>query len=256
MTAASPVKRFRKRPVVVSAIRWTGDNEAEVREFAGGLFGTVDPEDRGDDPEITAEVLDKLHSTWVGVKTGQWVVRGIRGEFYPLDDEVRLDSYDPAAGPEAPGMTPGQAVYEAHQAFMIRCFPGIASIGWDELSGEALAGWEGIAQSGITAGGWDALAAEIESLAPGDGVTAGSTILAQVCRAVAARLTGSRPKGEVSVWIDDEGNGDAKVTVAWGAPRQAEKTARGEAGEEPWFPGGDPRDDDWTGGYRPGIEGD
>lgn len=23
-----------------------------------------------------------------------------------------------------------------------------------------------------------------------------------------------------------------------------------------FFPGGDPRDDDWTGGYRPGIEGD
>jgi hypothetical protein len=25
---------------------------------------------------------------------------------------------------------------------------------------------------------------------------------------------------------------------------------------EPWFPGGDPRDDDRAGGYRPGIEGD
>ena len=162
------------------------------------------------------------------MKTGQWIVRGVRGEFHPLDDEVRLDSYDRADGPEAPGTTPGQAVYEAHQAFMIRCFPGIAPIGWGELSPEAQGEWEGIAQAGITAGGWDALAAEIESLAPGDGITAGSTILAQVCRAVAARLTGNRPKGEVSVWLDDEGDGDAKITVAWGAPRQAEKAVRGE----------------------------
>jgi hypothetical protein len=129
--------------------------------------------------------------------------------------------------------TPGQAVYEAHQAFMIRRFPGIARIGWDELSGETQAEWEGIAQAGIAAGGWDALAAETGSLTPGDGVTVGSTILAQVCRAVAARLTGTRPQGEVSVWIDDEDDGDAKVTVAWGAPRDAEKAARGEDWDDP-----------------------
>lgn len=153
MTAPSPVRRFRKRPVVVSAIRWTGGNEAEVREFAGGLFGTVTPDARAAqaDPEITAEVYDKLHSTWVGVKTGQWVVRGIRGEFYPLDEEIRQETYDPADGPEAPGMTPGHAVYEAHQAFMIRCFPGIARIGWEELSPEAQAQWEGIARAPIAA---------------------------------------------------------------------------------------------------------
>jgi hypothetical protein len=39
---------------------------------------------------------------------------------YPLDDEVRLETCDPADAPEAPGMTPGQAVFEAHQAFMVR----------------------------------------------------------------------------------------------------------------------------------------
>jgi hypothetical protein len=94
MTADTPVTRFRKRPVVVEAIRWTGDNEAEVREFAGGLFGTVTPEARVGGPGITAEVLDKLHSTWVGVKTGQWVVRGVKGEFYPIDQEVLEETYE------------------------------------------------------------------------------------------------------------------------------------------------------------------
>jgi hypothetical protein len=47
--------------------------------------------------------------------------------------------------------TPGQVVYEAHQAFMIRRFPGIAPIGWRELSGEAQGEWEGIAQAGTDA---------------------------------------------------------------------------------------------------------
>lgn len=88
-----PVK-FRKRPVVVEAAQWAGDNEAELVAFAGWKFATVDPEDRTDDPDITAQVFDELHSTWVGVKTGQWVVRGIRGEFYPIDPGVLAETYE------------------------------------------------------------------------------------------------------------------------------------------------------------------
>jgi hypothetical protein len=38
-------------------------------------------------------------------------------------------------------------------------------------------------------------------------------------------------------------------------PRLTDNPGR-EAAEEPLFPGGDPRDDNWIGGYRPGIEGD
>ncbi len=135
--------------------------------------------------------------------------------------------------------TPGQAAYEARQAAKARrmgapdsepdsTLVAIIGLRWEELPAGMQADEEAAAQAAIAAGGWDALAAEIEALKPGDGISAGSTILAQVCRAVAARLTGSKPHGEVSVWIDDEGDGDAKVTVAWGAPRNAEKAVRGE----------------------------
>lgn len=92
------VQQFRKRPIVVQAIQWTGDNEREIREWCGpGFFGVVAPEDRSDDPEITAEVLDTLHSTWVGVKTGQWVVRGVKGELYPIAEDVLAETYEPVA---------------------------------------------------------------------------------------------------------------------------------------------------------------
>lgn len=96
--SASPVRRFRKKPVEVEMIRWTGENEAEVRDFAALDFHAVDAEDaaRSDDPDITAEVYDKLHSTWVGVKTGHWIVRGVKGELYPLDNEVLQETYEPA----------------------------------------------------------------------------------------------------------------------------------------------------------------
>jgi len=49
------------------------------------------------------------------------------------------------------GKTPGQAVYEAQHAAMRRRFPGIAEIRWDELSAEAQAEQEGIADAGLMA---------------------------------------------------------------------------------------------------------
>lgn len=92
--------RFRKLPIEIQAMQWTGDNEAELTAFTGPTyFRAVDPEDRIEDSEITAEVFDELHSTWVGVYTGHWVVRGIRGEFYPIEQSVLAESYELVEAP-------------------------------------------------------------------------------------------------------------------------------------------------------------
>jgi hypothetical protein len=97
--------RFRKRPVEIEAVQFTGSNEDEVVAFAGGaaLFGMTDPEDRGDDPEVIASVYDKLHSTWVGVKAGQWIIRGVQGELYPCDPTVFEQTYEPVTGTSTTG---------------------------------------------------------------------------------------------------------------------------------------------------------
>ncbi|MEU9891371.1 hypothetical protein AB0M95_02105 [Sphaerisporangium sp. NPDC051017] len=89
------VHRFRKRPVEVEAVQWRGDNVAELVSFAGFRFRTVVAGAHGGDTDVTAEVLDVLHSTWVGIKTGQWVIRGVKGEFYPIDGEVLQETYEP-----------------------------------------------------------------------------------------------------------------------------------------------------------------
>lgn len=45
-------QRFRKKPVEIEAMQWTGSNEAEVRELAADCFYRIDDEDRPhtDDP--------------------------------------------------------------------------------------------------------------------------------------------------------------------------------------------------------------
>lgn len=117
--AIPEVTRWRKRPVEVEAVQWTGTNLAEVQVFAGGgYFDAVDPEDRTEDPDQTAEVYDKLHGTWVHVYDGQWIIRGVRGELYPCAGDVFAATYEPTGSPQEPSAVlvagdPGKDVAEA-----------------------------------------------------------------------------------------------------------------------------------------------
>lgn len=97
MTPPEQYPRWRKKPVVIDARQWTGTNEHVLRDFAGHHFAILDAQDRenSDDPEATAQILDDLHSTWVLVYTGDWIIKGIRGEFYPCRHGVFVDTYEP-----------------------------------------------------------------------------------------------------------------------------------------------------------------
>lgn len=83
-------QRFRTKIVEIEATRWTGDNLEELEEWTEQQFA-LNPDKRnlyGEPTDITAHVYDELHETWVGVKTGQWIVRGAKSEYYPCDDET------------------------------------------------------------------------------------------------------------------------------------------------------------------------
>ena len=93
------ITRYRKKPIEVDTIQWTGGNEAELVEFTRHQFEAVPAEDRAENPDITAQVFDELHSTWVGVYTGHHIVRGVKGEYYPIDPEVLAETYEPIGQP-------------------------------------------------------------------------------------------------------------------------------------------------------------
>lgn len=85
-----PVQRFVTKIVEVEALRFTGSNLDELKQWTEGGFASRDDkfDDFGDPTDITAEVWDFLHQTWIGVKDGQWIVKGAKGEFYPCDDDT------------------------------------------------------------------------------------------------------------------------------------------------------------------------
>lgn len=88
------IVRYRKKPVVVETVEWTGpEGIDEMWKFTGIYnFRIVSPA-RG---LITGEVWDRLHSTWIGTKTGDLIIKGLSGEFYPHDKDSMLKAYDPA----------------------------------------------------------------------------------------------------------------------------------------------------------------
>lgn len=90
----SEARRYRKKPVVIEAVRWTGANFRVLYEFTNKNFDVLDVEDRDEDPEATAQVFDELHSTWVLVYDGDYVIKGIKGEFYPCREEVFEATYE------------------------------------------------------------------------------------------------------------------------------------------------------------------
>lgn len=83
--------RYRTKPFEVEAVRFTGNNAHEVMQLTDLDFMLVDDDD---DPEIVASVWDKLHNTWAGVKAGQYIIKGMKGEFYPCDPEVFEAKYE------------------------------------------------------------------------------------------------------------------------------------------------------------------
>ena len=92
--------RYRKRPVEIEAIRFTGDNWDELRAFTSEGFRRSRWDHAGAPEGVIAEVWDKLHHSWIGVKASQWILRGVVGEYYPCADETFTATYDAVEDPQ------------------------------------------------------------------------------------------------------------------------------------------------------------
>lgn len=85
--------KFKTKPFEIEAERFTGDPQP-FYGMCGWKFAMLPEYDRTDDPECIAQVFDELHNTWVGVKEGQWIIKGMKGEFYLCDNEIFEAKYE------------------------------------------------------------------------------------------------------------------------------------------------------------------
>ena len=81
--------RYTKIPVPVEAMQWTRETTMkELIEFANWLV-------RLNDVEEEFYVYDRLHDTWVKFQYTDWIIKGVKGEFYPCADETFQATYKP-----------------------------------------------------------------------------------------------------------------------------------------------------------------
>lgn len=77
------MNKYRKLPVEVEALQWTGNNAKEMSDFVQIAI------------PMSAEYFHI--STTDGIlraNIGDWIIKGVEGEFYPCKDSVFQKSYE------------------------------------------------------------------------------------------------------------------------------------------------------------------
>ncbi len=85
------VQKYRKRPHVIEAMQWNGDNLAAIRDWTGG-DGIYGPTEKNPDQLI----LTTIHGEQAIARVGDWVLPEPQaGRFYPCQSGVFDQLYEP-----------------------------------------------------------------------------------------------------------------------------------------------------------------
>ena len=80
--------RFRKKPVVIDAVRLTRElPPADLFAFFGGLDNLVIGRDH---------IIIRTLEGDMRADDGDWIIKGVKGEFYPCKPDIFAATYEPA----------------------------------------------------------------------------------------------------------------------------------------------------------------
>lgn len=85
--------KFRKKPVVVDAFQWWPSRYAEdfPEWFSSAIANGIVFYQGGDNPYCTIETLEGA----MKVSSGDYVIRGVKGEMYPCKPDIFEATYEP-----------------------------------------------------------------------------------------------------------------------------------------------------------------
>ena len=94
------IKQYRKKPVVIKAIEWTGKNLEKVIEFTDGRHPEIGTSHAGMAWECYCDLVSRdglkiytLEGTMLA-DVGDFIIQGIQGEFYPCKPDIFKASYE------------------------------------------------------------------------------------------------------------------------------------------------------------------
>ena len=74
---------YRKKPVVIEAIQWTGANAVELLDW-------IKPTARQERSSLIIPTLEGDHEA----SMGDWIIKGVKGEFYPCKPDIFAATYE------------------------------------------------------------------------------------------------------------------------------------------------------------------
>lgn len=87
--------KYRKKPVVIEAVQWTGENIDEILSHGNsGPHPSWGADFQVNTSDKTVEILTREGVMKASV--GDWIIRGVAGEFYPCKPDIFAETYEPA----------------------------------------------------------------------------------------------------------------------------------------------------------------
>ena len=87
--------KFRKKPVVIDAVEWTGENLLQVIRFTGQHASAMsykweDYEDLVSRDGLKIFTLEGVMKASIG----DWIIKGVNGEHYPIKADIFAKTYE------------------------------------------------------------------------------------------------------------------------------------------------------------------
>lgn len=88
------IRKFRKKPVVIEAVQFIPENEKTLKEFCGEKIEImVGGEHHPNKGEILFATIKTLEGDMTA-NINDWIIKGVKGEFYPIKNDIFLATYE------------------------------------------------------------------------------------------------------------------------------------------------------------------
>lgn len=90
--------QYRKKPVIIEAMQWNGNNEIQIMDFVGQKLRVSRPPSQYEhDHDLTDDIINIFIPTLEGemrADRNDYIIKGVKGEFYPCKPDIFHLTYE------------------------------------------------------------------------------------------------------------------------------------------------------------------
>lgn len=90
--------KYRKKPIIIEAIKWDGLNVSDVNTFCGGKAGfqITDSAWQVHKAGVHTRLYIATLEGELSASVGDYIIKGVHGELYPCKPDIFEETYEPA----------------------------------------------------------------------------------------------------------------------------------------------------------------